>query len=584
LGGRDESAIASIGTTAYLRRLPGTGFEDPCVRTTHSTPTKRLLVAGLLWTTIIGGGGCANSSPAVEVEPGPIALRRLTAQQLTRTIRDVLGEHITVPRRIDPDDRRAGLIAVGASFASVTPSGFEKYEAAATAVAEQALDPEHRDDLVRCQPASATSGDTECARVFIDRVGRQLFRRSLTMEETEARVGIANQAASALNDFYAGLELALTSLLTSPEFLFRVEEAEASSNDPSTMRLTSVSMASRLSYFLWNTTPDDELLAAAENGDLVDEDRLAEEVERLLASPKLEAGIRSFFSDLYDFKQFDDGLVRKDAELFPAYSQTLAEEAKEQTLRTIVAHLTAEKDFRDLFTTSESFMTRTLGVIYRVPVPTPNGWEPYVFPEEARRVGLLSHVSFNALYSHPGRSSATLRGKFVREVLLCQDIPTPPANIDFSIVENTTGELRTARERLERHVTNDACAGCHSLMDPIGLALESFDAIGMLRDEENGAVIDTSGELEGVSYGDPSGMGGALRDHAALGPCLVRNLYRYAVGRNPDSGEEPLLRYLSERFGANEYRVTELLREIVLSEGFRATSGPREAQGSGDES
>jgi hypothetical protein len=121
-------------------------------------------------------------------------------------------------------------------------------------------------------------------------------------------------------------------------------------------------------------------------------------------------------------------------------------------------------------------------------------------------------------------------------------------------------------------------------MDPIGLALESFDAIGMLRDEENGAVIDTSGELEGVSYGDPSGMGGALRDHAALGPCLVRNLYRYAVGRNPDSGEEPLLRYLSERFGANEYRVTELLREIVLSEGFRATSGPREAQGSGDES
>lgn len=554
------------------------------MRTTHSTLPNRLLVAGLLSITIFGGGSCADSSQAVEVEPGPIALRRLTAQQFARTIHDVLGKHITVPRRIDPDDRRAGLVAVGASFASVTPSGFEKYEAAATAVAEQALDPENRDGLVRCQPVSATSSDTECAKVFIDRIGRQLFRRSLTTDETEARVGIASEAANALNDFYAGLEVALASLLTSPEFLFRVEEAGVSSNDPSTMRLTSVSMASRLSYFLWNTTPDDDLLAAAENGDLVDEDRLAEQVERLLASPKLEAGLRAFFSDLYDFKQFDDGLVRKDAELFPAYTQTLAEEAKEQTLRTIVAHLTAEKDFRDLFTTSESFMTRTLGVVYRVPVPTPNGWEPYVFPEEARRAGLLSHVSFNALYSHPGRSSATLRGKFVREVLLCQDIPTPPANIDFSIVENTTGELRTTRERLERHVTNDACAGCHSLMDPIGLALESFDAIGMIREEENGAVIDTSGELEGVVYEDPSGMGRALRDHAALGPCLVRNLYRYAVGRNPESGEEPLLRYLSDRFRGSEYRIAELLREIVLSEGFRATSGPRDAEGSGDES
>lgn len=550
----------------------------------HLAATHSLAAASLLWIAIVGGCGCADSQQTVAVDPGPVALRRLTAQQFTQSIRDVLGEHIAVPRRIDPDDRRAGLIAVGASFASVTPSGFEKYEAASTAVAEQALDPEHRDELVRCQPTAPTSGDPECARTFIERVGRQLFRRSLTTEELQARVEIANQAASALGDFYAGLELALTSLLTSPEFLFRVEEAEPSSNDPSTTRLTSVSMAARLSYFLWNTTPDDELLAAAEDGALVDENRLAEQVERLLASPKLEAGIRSFFSDLYDFKQFDDGLVRKDAALFPAYTQTLADQAKEQTLRTIVAHLTAEKDFRDLFTTSESFMTRTLGVVYRVPVPTPSGWEPYIFPEDARRAGLLSHVSFNALYSHPGRSSATLRGKFVREVLLCQDIPTPPANVDFSIVENTTGELRTARDRLERHVSNDACAGCHRLMDPVGLALESFDAIGMLRETENDALIDTSGELDGVAYEDAAGMGRALRDHPALGPCLVRNLYRAAVGRDLESGEEPLLSYLSHRFARTQYRVTELLREIVLSDGFRATSGPREAAGSGDES
>jgi hypothetical protein len=489
-----------------------------------------------------------------------------------------------VPSRIDPDDRRSGLLAVGASFASVTPSGFEKYEAAAAAVAEQALDPSHRDELVPCQPAAASSSDEACARTFIERVGRRLFRRALSPAEADARVEIANRAAKTLRDFYAGLELGLMSLLVSPEFLFRVELAESDPARPSTMRLTSISMASRLSYLLWDSTPDDELLVAGESGDLATENGLAAQVERMLLSSKLETGVRAIFSDLYDFKQFDDGLVRKDNALFPIYTQTLVEEAAEQTLRTIVAHVTADQDYRDLFTTRETFMTRRLGVAYRLPVATASGWEPYIFPEESQRAGLLSHISFNALHSHPGRSSATLRGKFVREVLLCQDIPTPPANIDFSIVENTEGALRTARERLEKHVSSPACAGCHALTDPIGLALESFDAVGMLRDEENGAPIDTSGELDGIAYDDAVGMGQALRDNPELGPCLVRTLFRYAVGRGPEAGEEALLESLAERFANSGYRVSELLREIVLSDGFRTTSGPREAEPSGDAS
>ena len=551
------------------------------MHTNHPRLARLTMAAALL---LFSFAGCSSSKSTVEVDAGPVALRRLTAEQFARSIHDVLGEHITVPSRIDPDDRRSGLLAVGASFSSVTPSGFEKYEAAAAAVAEQALDASHRDELVQCLPATVTASDESCARTFIERVGRRLFRRSLTAEETDARVDIANHAANALRDFYAGLELGLMSLLVSPEFLFRVEAAEPQPSDPSTMRLSSISMASRLSFLLWDSTPDDELLDAGENGDLVTEIGLATQVERMIASPKLETGIRALFSDLYDFKQFDDGLVRKDGALFPVYTQTMVEEAKEQTLRTIVAHLTSEKDYRDLFTTPETFMTRRLGVVYRLPVPTASGWEPYTFPEESRRAGLLSHVSFNALHSHPGRSSATLRGKFVREVLLCQDIPTPPANIDFSIVEDTMGELRTARDRLEEHVSNQACAGCHSLTDPIGLALESFDAVGMFRDEENGAQIDTSGELDGISYDDAVGMGQALRDNPALGPCLVRSLFRYAVGRDPEAGEEALLEYLDERFAFASYRVTELMREVALSDGFRTTSGPREAEQNGDES
>jgi hypothetical protein len=526
----------------------------------------------------------SESAPSVEVDAGPVSLRRLTAEQYERSIHDVLGRHVTVPSRIDPDDRRDGLLAVGSSFAGITPSGFEKYEAAATTIAEQALDPDHRDDLVRCQPASATSPDDECASAFIGRVGRLLFRRSLTDDERNARVTTAREAARALSSFYGGLELALTSLLVSPEFLFRVEEAEPDPRDPSRMRLTSVSMAARLSYLLWNTTPDEDLLAAGESGELVDDAGLAAQIERLLASPKLEIGLRSVFSDLYDFKQLDDGLVRKDAALFPAYTQPMIEEAKEQTLRTIVAHLAADRDYRELFTTAESFMTRRLGVVYQVPVATAEGWEPYLFADETGRAGLLGQVSLNALHSHPGRSSATLRGKFVREVLLCQHVPAPPANIDFSIVEDTTGELRTARERLEVHVTGEPCAGCHNLMDPIGLALEKFDAIGMYRQRENGVPIDTSGELDGVPYDDAIGLGIALSEHPGLGPCLVRSVYRYAVGRSPELGEELLLEHLGERFAESGYLVSELLRDILSSDGFRETSGPRDIEEIEDDS
>ena len=556
----------------------GPRFRDFSVRISSSSSPLALLAASLLACQI---ASCSGSETAVTVEAGPIALRRLTAEQYERSIHDVLGRHVTVPSRIDPDDRRNGLLAVGASFAGVTPSGFEKYEAAAAKIAEQALDAEHRDALVQCQPASPTTADNACARSFIERVGRRLFRRSLTDDEIDGRLAVAREGAKALDDFHGGLELALTSLLISPEFLFRVEEAEPDPSNPSRTRINSLSMASRLSFLLWNTTPDDDLLAVGDRGELVEDAGLAAAIERLLASPKFETGLRSMFSDLYDFKQFDDGLVQKDAALFPAYTQPMIEEAKEQTLRTIIAHLADDRDYRELFTTSESFMTRRLGVVYQVPVATASGWEPYVFGEDSGRAGLLGHISLNALHSHAGRSSATLRGKFVREVLLCQDVPAPPANIDFSIVENTTGELRTARERLEAHVANEACSGCHTLMDPIGLALEKYDAIGMYREEENSVPIDTSGDLDGVSYEDAVGLGAALSEHPNLGPCLVRNLYRSAIGRVEKAGEEELLAALAEQFAGSGYVVSDLLREILLSEGFRRTSGPREDSDAG---
>jgi len=560
---------------------------------------KTLLRTTLLATLLLsacgsdggtGGTGLratATPAPSPSATPGPTpappttkagaaAMRRLTAAQYRATVADVLGEDVAAAGRFEPDQRVSGLLAVGASNVSVTPSGFEQYDAIASGVAAQALDAAHRGTLVGCTPSGPV--DDDCAASFLGGVGRRLLRRPLTDTEVSTWAGIARDAAGQLGEFHAGLEVALGAMLVSPDFLFRIEETEV---DPQRggQRFTSLAMASRLSYFLWNSAPDEELLAAGERGELVDDAGLDAQADRLLGSGRLEAGVRELFADAYGFDTIEQGLVRKDPELFPAYSQGLIIDAREQTLRVIVDRLLREDgDYREIFSTRESSMTRRLGPIYRVPVRRPEGWEDWVFGEDSRRAGLLTHASLLALYSHPGRSSPTLRGKFVREVLLCQAVPPPPGNVDFSMFADEANQKRTtARERLGAHVSNPACAGCHSLMDPIGLALENMDGIGIERETENGSTIDPSGSLDGEAFADAPGLGAALSHHPQLAPCLVETVFRYAVGRNPVAGERDWLDWERDRFADSAYRLRPLLRTLVLSDAFRRTSGPRAA-------
>ncbi len=553
----------------------GTRAAAPTAAATATVPPEATATAGVPTAPPSEAPPTATRTPPAAT--GPLAMRRLTEAQYRATIADVLGADLTIAGRFEPDNRRDGLLAVGASFVSVTAAGFEQYDALARGIAEQALAAGRRDTLVPCTPHDATQPDDACAEQFIRTLGGRLLRRPLSEDDVAARVALAAAATTALGDFHAGLERVLASLLLAPEFLFRIEAAEPDPAAPGRQRLTSTTMAARLSYLLWNTTPDDELLAAAARDELVDDDGLAAQIDRLLASPRLADAVRALFSDLYGFEEIEQGLVRKDPALFPAFNQALIDDAREQTLRVLVDHLLErDGDYRALFTTRRAFMTRSLGLLYQVPVRTADGWEAHEFSPGGPRGGLLTHISILAHRSHPGRSSPTLRGKFVREVLLCQDVPPPPGDIDFSEFAEEGGEhRRTARDRLTVHVANEVCAGCHSLMDPIGLAFEQLDGIGVYRESENGATIDPSGDLDGVPFADARGLGEALAAHPGLGPCFVQSLYRYAVGRDIVPGEQAFLAALEDRFAAEGYHLREILRAIVLSEAFRGASGPR---------
>jgi len=491
--------------------------------------------------------------------------RLLTTDQYVNTLTYLFGNDIKVEAQFAPLRRTDGLLALNASTAGLTDTQLESYQKIASLVAAQVLAPERRSLLVPCKPVEPHAADRACAANFIRDVSRRLYRRTLSEERISEIVNEADKGATTLKDFYAGLESALEGMLVSPNVLFLAERSTVDPRNPARRRLDDASLASRLSLFLWNAAPDDALLKSAERGELRTPRSLTRVVDRMLASPRVETGMRAFFDDMYGFDAFTG--VAKDASVYPGFTGLTASDAREQTLRTVVDHLVVKKrDYRDLFTTRETFMSPSLAVIYGA--ATGPKWESYTFAPDSPRAGVLTHISFLALHSHPGRSSATLRGKALRELLLCQKVPTPPANVDFSALENPRAGLRTARDRVTEHLANPVCAGCHKITDPIGLALENFDGSGQYRVSEKGAAIDASGTLDGVSFKDVEGLGRALHDHPALSSCLVQRMYSYGTGGPTSNLDRPMLTILTERFAQQGHQVPALLRAIVLSDAF----------------
>jgi hypothetical protein len=503
------------------------------------------------------------AAPAAETQI-KVALRKITESQYRHTIADIFGADIKVNARFEPVQRVDRLLALGSAQQSLTSSGFEQFFAVATSIADQALSEKKRAATVACKPADPAKPDDQCARAFLEATGLRLFRRPLAEAEVAPRVKVAAAGAQQANDFYAGLKLALTSLLMAPDFLYRVELAEPQPGNAKQFRLDAYSKASRLSFLLWDSAPDADLLEAARSGAIHTDAGLKQQVARLIASPRFEEGARAFFTDMFQLEGFDN--LVKDPAIYPKFNQAVSDSAKEQMLRTALDLLVHKKrDYRELFTSNETFLNRPLASVYRVPFGS-DGWAPYTFPASSERSGVFSEIAFLALAAHPGASSPTRRGLKLNEVFLCQSTPDPPPEVDFSKVQDTT--KGTVRGRLLDHMQTPGCVGCHKGIDPAGLTLEHFDGAGQLRTMENGARIDVTAELGTAKIDGAPGLGQYLHDHPRVPACLVRNVFSYGTGRKADGPDVDYVAAEVKAFANAGSRFPDLLARIATAPQF----------------
>jgi hypothetical protein len=524
---------------------------------------KSILVSLLILST-------ATAAMAAETVPGAApstaarisGMRRLSESEYRNSIADIFGSDIEVQGRFEPDRRVGGLLSASSAILSISPAGFEAYTKMANAIATQVVDQKHRARLVACAPQNAKAPDDACTGQVLAQYGLKLFRRPLAAEETASRISLAHSITLKTGDFYTGLRYSMASLLAAPDFLFRTEYAVPDA-DGKTWTLDSYSRATRLSFLLWDTTPDGELLKAAADGDLQKPEGVARETDRLIASPRALSGMRAFYADFLEL----DTQVVKDPTFYPKYSQAVAASAREETLRGMVdLTMVRKEDLRDLLTTRKTYLNRTLAAVYGVPYNFSGDWVPYEFSADSGRSGILTQVTFLSLFSHPNRSSPTKRGVALLDIFLCQPTPNPPPNVDFSIVNDINNpSLKTVRQRLLAHATNPVCAACHTRSDPIGLALENFDSIGEYRTVENGDPIDASSKLQGKAFVGAQGLGQALHDNPNFPTCFARKMFAYGTGANPAQVTPPQYRSFVTAFTQSGYRVPSLIKALIAN-------------------
>jgi hypothetical protein len=431
------------------------------------------------------------------------------------------------------------------------------------AASDLVADVPRRQRLVGCAPTGA--GDTACLQRFIRGWGRKAFRRPLAEEEVQAFTAVAAAQANLENDFWEGLRTALEVMLQAPSFLYREDRGTPAAERPGLVLLDDYSVASRLSFYLWNRGPDDALLALAAEGGLRTREQVAQQVDRMLVDPRAGETIREFYRQWLAL----DGLlgVTRDPVLYPDFSPALVASMQEETLRTLED--AAGTDFMSVVETAQTQVDPALARLYGVPAPAA-GFTRVTLPPERR--GLLGQASFLTNGEKRDGTSPTRRGLLVQKRLLCTLVPPPPANAG-TVLPPVAEETKTARQRLAAHASNPSCSGCHVMMDGIGLGLEKFDAIGRYRETENGAPIDDSGQLVlsgvRVPFTGAAELSSLLRKAPETRRCLEQHFVRWSMGRRPAAPDQALLEALDQAFTGGGQRFQVLLKTYATSDAFR---------------
>jgi hypothetical protein len=520
--------------------------------------------------------------PAVKVAP---VLRFLTRVQYNNTVRDLLHDDTRLADQFPPEDFVNGFKGQYQSQ-SISPLLAEAYAGAAEKLARNAFRGGDSHQLIPCKPTGPS--DAGCRDSFIEGFGKRAFRRPLTKAEHERYSRLFAEGVATCRDFLGGAQLLVEAMLQSPNFLARVENGAAP-------EWRAYETASRLSYFLWNTMPDDALMKSAENGELDTAAGVDRVARRMLKDVRARAGFDEFIAEWLRFDRVS--MMVKDRRAFPMFTPELASAMTEETRRLADDLVWNNRDFMKLFSADYSFLSANLAALYGVPAPEAD-FGRVALPANSGRAGILGQALFLAASSKPEDTSPTARGLFVREQFLCQEVPPPPPGVNTNLPVLSKDRPLTTQERLAMHTTNESCRGCHALIDPIGFGLEKFDALGQRRekmkltfhpehgDKEGPQTVElpfeSKGSIAGIrdsNFTNAAELGQVLEHTPQCQQCVVKQLFRYAAGRHDTRNDELVIKQAYDDFKGSGFQFQELL--VALSKYLVFPPGRNEVDGLG---
>jgi Protein of unknown function (DUF1592)/Protein of unknown function (DUF1588)/Protein of unknown function (DUF1585)/Protein of unknown function (DUF1595)/Protein of unknown function (DUF1587)/Planctomycete cytochrome C len=427
-------------------------------------------------------------------------------------------------------------------------------------------DSSSRQRIFVCEPKESSEEET-CARQILSTLARRAYRRPVSDEDLRKPMDLYREAR-AQGDFDAGIEMALSAVLVNPQFLFRIEPDPPGVAPNRAYRIPDVQLASRLSFFLWSSIPDDELLDLAERGELSKPEVLERQALRMLADPRSQNLVSNFAGQWLHLRNLDS--ITPELRLFPDFDDNLRQAFRQETELLFADVIREDRSVLDLLKSDHTFLNERLAKHYGIPHVYGSHFRRVELADDSMRGGLLRQGSVLTVSSYATRTSPVIRGKWILENILGTPPPPPPANVP-ALKDNTISSSLSVRERLAQHRANVACAGCHKLMDPIGFSLENFDAVGRWREIEEGRPIDSTGGLpDGSQFVGVTGLEKALlkRPELFVGT-LTEKLLTFALGRGVEPFDAPAIRRIVHNARARDYRLSSLIVGIVTSTPFQ---------------